>query len=533
MRLPAPGRWLAPFAVACLSLGACDQVKSCVGKKPLASARPIDSSPPPITAFGGDTDCEKKGAGRELEVGPGKKYASIGEVPFESLEAGDTVRIYHRPEPYREKIAIGGVGRADAPIRVCGVKGPNGELPVLDGDGATTRPSMEFPFDGHQARGVVVVGWRRSLGWKTQTEHVVIEGLEIRNGSPAHRFKDKAGAEVAYASSAAGIFVQRGSHIVLRGNVVHDNANGLFVGSAGGEELTRDVLIERNYVFDNGSTTDYYEHNVYNEASGVVYQFNHFGPPKRGREGTLGGNIKERSARVTIRYNWIEDGGHLIDLVDAQEAAESNLADPAFHESWVYGNVLVRGGVPGGSLVHYGGDSDVLDHYRKGTLHFFHNTVVIENGAHERYAKSSIFELSTNDEHLDSANNVFMSDLPDPNRPIHLLGGRDGKTAGTASFRGDWIREGIVPAESGGKSDVKVIAKIEGFEGCAKGADPRFANIDKRDFQPTSSSPFLSKGIVLTFAEGQTVSFEYVKPGGRRERPPEASPTPGALALPN
>ncbi|MBK6519857.1 MAG: hypothetical protein IPG04_38430 [Polyangiaceae bacterium] len=30
-------------------------------------------------------------------------------------------------------------------------------------------------------------------------------------------------------------------------------------------------------------------------------------------------------------------------------------------------------------MVHYGGDSGMLDTYRKGTLHFFNNTVVVEN----------------------------------------------------------------------------------------------------------------------------------------------------------
>jgi len=37
------------------------------------------------------------------EVGPGKPYANVGDVPLEALSAGDTVLIYYRATPYKEK----------------------------------------------------------------------------------------------------------------------------------------------------------------------------------------------------------------------------------------------------------------------------------------------------------------------------------------------------------------------------------------------------------------------------------------------
>src|SRR3954468_22697045 len=72
-------------------------------------------------------------------VGPGQRYAAIGAVPWESLEAGDTVLIYWRTNVYHEKWVICRQGTLAAPITVRGVPGPQGELPVIDGDGATTR----------------------------------------------------------------------------------------------------------------------------------------------------------------------------------------------------------------------------------------------------------------------------------------------------------------------------------------------------------------------------------------------------------
>src|SRR5690349_19837487 len=71
------------------------------------------------------------------EVGPGKTYANVGDVPWESLQPGDTVLIYWRPTPYKEKWVICRQGTASAPITVRGVAGTGGELPVIDGNGAT------------------------------------------------------------------------------------------------------------------------------------------------------------------------------------------------------------------------------------------------------------------------------------------------------------------------------------------------------------------------------------------------------------
>jgi hypothetical protein len=490
----------------------------------------VDRSPPPKTAFAAADECKPSGKGRDFEVGPGKKLESLGAVPLETLGPGDTVRIHHRPEPYREKLMISGVGTADAPIRVCGIKGPGGELPVIDGKDATTRSALVFPYEGHQRRGLIIVGWKNSDPWKLTPEYIVIESLEIANASPPYQFTDRAGAKVGYVENAAGIFVQRGRHIVLRGNVVHDNGNGLFVGTAGAEELTEDVKIERNYVYNNGSDQNYYHHNVYNEASGVVYEFNHFGPPKAGPQGILGANIKERSAGVVIRYNWIEDGAHLIDLVDAEEALNPNLQQPSFRESWVYGNVLVRGPQPSGSLVHYGGDSGMPERYRKGTLHFFHNTVVVENWQYKDYDKAAIFELSTNDERLDARNNILFSGPTTTNRPVVLLGPRDRVVSGRASFAGDWISDGITLLEP--NNSYNVVAEALGLDAALRSAELPFVATDKRDFRLPPGCPFRGKGSVLDYPAEHAVRMQYVAFGKGEPRPSEAAPTPGAFAAP-
>jgi hypothetical protein len=441
------------------------------------------------------------------------------------------VRIHHRPEPYREKIMIGTVGTKDAPLRVCGVAGPNGERPVLDGEDATTRRTLDFPYEGHQPRGLIIIGHHGSSPYLEQAEHVIFEGFEIRNAGPPHSFVDRSGARTPYAGIAAGIFVQRGRHITIRGNVIHSNGNGLFIGTAGGDEMTRDVLIEGNYIHGNASATDWYEHNVYNEASGVIYQFNRFGPPRRGGEGYLGGNIKERSAGVVIRYNWIEDGAHLIDLVDSQEARDGNLQDPAFRESWVYGNVLLRGGTASGSLVHYGGDSGVYETYRKGTLHFFHNTVLVLNASHREWQTTPIFELSTNEEKLEMHNNVIVTEATSVStRPTALLGSRDGLCAGVATLSGNWISEGIQPFESVPGREPRLEATLRGLEASMRGDDPRFVDLPNLLLHPSASAAFNGKGVILSHPEAHAVDRQYVKHGHDEARAKEEPPTPGAFA---
>ena len=138
VRFGGAGR--AAMALATVSLLGCTRVRACTSPRPepvVALAK--DGGVAGTLAASGP--CVHAGPGQDYPVGPGQKYAKIGDVPWERLGAGDTVRIHARPEPYKEKIMVGGIGRVDAPIRVCGVPGPDGALPVLDGDGATTRPS--------------------------------------------------------------------------------------------------------------------------------------------------------------------------------------------------------------------------------------------------------------------------------------------------------------------------------------------------------------------------------------------------------
>ena len=77
---------------------------------------------------------------------PGKTFANVGDVPLESLTAGDTVLIYYRATPYKEKFVIAARRNAqragDDPRRP---RSQTASGPILDGNGATTRAQLNYP----------------------------------------------------------------------------------------------------------------------------------------------------------------------------------------------------------------------------------------------------------------------------------------------------------------------------------------------------------------------------------------------------
>ena len=354
--------------------------------------------------------CLPSGVGKDYQVGSATgQLTSLDQVPWESLGAGDTVRIFHRAAPYRGKILLAAKGTAAAQVRVCGVKGPNGERPIVDGADATTRAGLYFGSGSNgtlqETRGVVVI--RNNSDYQHYPAHIQVDGLAVRGVTPSYRFTDSKGASRQYTDFSACIWVDRGHDITIADTEISDCTNGIFSKSTdeGDFAVTKNLRIAGNYIHGNGLVGSDKLHNTYLQSVGVVYEFNRFGPL---RAGAGGNNIKDRSVGPIIRFNRIEEGARAIDLVEAEDYPATALASPAYRSTFVYGNQIVKSG-NSGSFIHYGGD-----HYgsapgaswgepifRKGTLFFFSNTV---------YATGSIgmmFNLSTTEEKAEVWNNVF------------------------------------------------------------------------------------------------------------------------------
>jgi hypothetical protein len=440
------------------------------------------------------------------DVGPGQPLAAIGQVPWHTLGPGDLVRIHWRDEPYREKWVIGRSGTAEAPIVVRGVKGPNGERPVIAGHGAVTPDPLDYTGE---ARGVLKIG-TSNVPEETLPEHLVIEGLELREGHPDYSFTDDHGLVQAYALNAAAIFVERARHLVIRDCVITDSANGLFVAAFDGD--TQDVRIEGNHIHGNGNVGRAFEHNAYTAAIGIVYEGNRFGPT---RPGSSGNALKDRSAGLVVRYNWIEGGNRQLDLTEGDDT-DAIWTHPWYSRTYVYGNVLIEPDGAGNSqIVHYGGDNGDEALYRKGVLHFFHNTVVSQ-----RSGNTTLLRLSTDDETADVRNNLLY--VTAPGWRLGLL-----DESGTLLLGHNWLKPGWVDSHSGLPADVVDAG------GNVEGADPGFADGAGLDFRLLPGSGPADAGTAL-HAEAlpdHAVARQYAKHQASAPRLDGGAPDLGAFAV--
>ncbi len=430
------------------------------------------------------------------EVKPNTALDTIAEVPWATLQPGDLVLIHWRPEVYAEKWVIGRSGTAVAPITIRGVAGPGGELPVIDGRNATTPPGLNFWSEN---RGVIKIGGS-NVPSSTYANYIVIENLEIRSGHPSYNFTDDAGLPQAYSTSASSIFIERGENITVRNCRMHDSANGFFVAS-GDDGVSRDILVEGNYIFGNGVVGSIFQHNNYTAAFNITFQYNRFGPPRAGAPGV---NLKDRSAGLIVRYNWIEGGNRNIDMVDGEDSAIIRNA-PEYRKTFVYGNILIKQDGGNNQAVHYGGDSGTTANYRKGKLYFYNNTLYsIRTGT------SVVMRLSTNDELCDARNNIFFNTAAGTS--LALLA-----ESGTLTVANNWAKTGWRNSHEGGGFN----GSVSGGATMLVGSDPGFTDPGTQDFRLVSTSPAVNTGTALhpDVLPTHDVTRQYVRHQSNQNRP--------------
>jgi hypothetical protein len=435
----------------------------------------------------------------DYHVGPGQVYVNVGDVAWETLQAGDTVYIHARPTPYYEKWVLNRVGTANSPITVRGVPDANGALPIIHGEGATTRTQLDY---WNEERGILKIGGSNKPADGTPS-YIMVENLHFRRARGG--FSGRSGAST-YEDNASGIFVEKGNHITVRNCILEDSGNGLFVASA-----TTDMVIEGNYIFGNGNVGSAYEHNTYTEAQGILYQFNRFGPLC---SGCSGNNLKDRSSGTVIRYNWIESGNRQMDLVDAEGSAVI-VADPAYLQTYVYGNVLIEPEGAGNSqIVHFGGDSGTVADYR-GTLYFWNNTLVST-----RAGNTTLLRLSTNAQTAEVWNNILY---------VTATGNRLAlsDSSGTVHYGGNLYKSGISASHSG------VTGSVTNAGGNVVFSNPGFVAEALQDFHLLESSPARNKAVSLPFAATAfPLMYEYLKHQSPVARPADASLDIGAFEYP-
>ncbi len=348
-------------------------------------------------------ECIPSGSGKDYPVGMGQTYTNLSDVPWNDLSAGDTVRIFYRNTPYNEKILIRSGGTPTNPLRICGVPNAEGKRPVIDGNRAQNIPEDADAYTTYTPMEGLAVIMIYNHDYTTKDSNIIIDGLHIKNAKNTFHYRRTDGSIHPYEEGAACIRVQAGDNIIIRNNELENCANGIFTMSQGYNEahLTRNILIEENYLHGHGQADSSRQHALYIQAIGAIYQYNRFGPNDPTSFGTT---LKDRVAGSVIRYNWFESGSsRALDLVEVEDAAPWYIeaqyrqwaadeaepidavrlakvqeAEAAYRKTYVYGNFFQHRGsaTVAGSLVHYGWDNDP-DLARKGHLYFYNNTVSI------------------------------------------------------------------------------------------------------------------------------------------------------------
>jgi hypothetical protein len=447
-------------------------------------------------------------AAATYDVGPGQPLTAIGDAPWATLQPGDVVNIHWRPQPYREKWVICRQGTPAAPITVRGIPGPGGEKPVIDGGGATTAPGLNY---WSEVRGIIKIGGANTPP-DLMPRWIVVEGLDIRGARASATFTDDGGATQSYQSNASAIYLEKGENIVVRDCDMHDCGNGFFVASSPAE-VSRDVLVAGNHIWDNGNAGSAFEHNSYTAAVGITFERNRYGPLAAG---AIGNALKDRSAGLVVRWNWIEGGNRQLDLVDAEDSALI-VGDPSYGETRVYGNVLIERDADGNrQMVHYGGDSGTVADYRKGVLRFYNNTLVSL-----RTDRTTLFRLSTNEETCDARNNIAWA------------AAAAGSTVSLIDVSGvlDWQRNLIAP---GWRLSFGTFGGTFNDAGTSiEPASPGFVDLVGQDYRLAPGSPALDAAMALDAGAMplHDLARQYVKHVADEPRPRDAALDVGAYEL--
>jgi len=436
------------------------------------------------------------------EVKPGTALDTIAEVPWASLQPGDTVLIYWKSTAYKEKWVICRQGTAAAPITIRGVLGPNGERPVIEGNGATTPTNLNY---WNEARGTIKIGGA-NIPADTMPKYITIENLEVRGAFQGYQFTAANGQTQTYAQNAAPIYVEKAENLTIRNCIITDGGNGLFIGSSD-DEPSRNILVEGNYIYGNGNSGSAFEHNNYTAAIGITFQYNRFGPLRAGANGV---GLKDRSAGTIIRYNWIEGGNRNLDLVDGEDSLLIR-NDPNYHKTFVYGNVLIKQDGGNNQSVHYGGDSGTTADYRKGTLYFYNNTLVST-----RTGNTVAFRLSTIDESCDARNNIFYTTAAGTS--LALLA-----ETGNLTVSNNWAKIGW---RNSFESPFGGIVTVAGA--FVTGASPGFVDIANQDFHLVSTGQAVNAGTTLNanVLPANNIVSQYLK-----HQSGESRPVAGALDI--
>ncbi|MCW7537510.1 hypothetical protein OOT46_06550 [Aquabacterium sp. A7-Y] len=481
----------------------------------LLSDESVATWPPPVPPLRSNACSEAlkaRGGGRTFDVGPGKPYTELEDVPWLQLGPGDVVNIHHRAQPYRTKIGLRAEGRADAPVVINGVTDARCRRPEISGASAVTaRDAVRAQFfdkKHSEHLGTIVLYRSPQDRYGHRPRHIVFQNLKVSGANKANTYIAQDGSTGRYASGAAGIYAVVVEHLTLDNCEITGNANGLFVNSRSNDEASAYITVRRSRLHDNGNPGSWLEHNLYVQAARTLYEGNYIGQLV---PGALGSSLKDRASGTVVRYNHIVAAARALDLVEIEDGVTRISDDPLYNDAWVFGNLIVDdAGTPAQAsmkLIHWGGDNSP-EVFRRGTLHFYNNTVVVKAEQRKEFWYVSLFDMPTSQQTVSARGNVVVN-----------LGSTDlrlGAEGGNIELAGtNWISPGWLPR--GGNAPVA----LRSTGRLAPGRDPGLAP----DWRPRAGAPVLDLASAVPPAaragvavENLAVRHEYSPEGGLAER---------------
>ncbi|MEE9438177.1 MAG: T9SS type A sorting domain-containing protein [Saprospiraceae bacterium] len=420
----------------------------------------------------------------EYNVGPGQTYTEVGEAPWISLQAGDIINIHWRSTPYPTKVFMRAQGTADNPVIIRGIPNSAGELPILTGENAVTDPqftSDHFDPVWTETLSMFLIFRAQTDNYNTyKPKHITFEYLELTGVKPEHTFTDQFGQIRNYNIFGTAINAIVCENLTVRKCKIHHNSQGIFTNTNGNEgQISRNLLIEYNEIGENGNVGDDRHHNIYAQSAGTIIQYNKITPLI---PGALGSSLKDRSSGTIVRYNWIEASSRVLDLVETEDGYDILSNEPDNDNVFIYGNIIINDitTLPlSSSMIHFGHDNSPGS-AKRGTMHFFNNTVYIK-GDQTDYWYVNLFDIvdddnvSTTEASIDMYNNIVHKD---GTTNLRLM--RDG--GAVTLYENNWLQDDY--AELGYEASAIVTYDTDPI----LGTDPGFENVAILDFALSETS---------------------------------------------
>lgn len=364
-------------------------------------------------------------------VGPGKTYAKLQDVA-DLLKPGDKV-VVDGNATYPANVYLTQSGTPTVKITVSGLQPSGGTRPKITGTG--------------------------SYGINVTADNIVLEGFEVIGGP-----------------KGIGVF---GDNITVRNCVLHGCNQGLIGYGTG----TGSVTVEYCEFYGNGVPTGgATQHQIYMATDEIAHpgavfrlQFCYL------HDGVEGDNVKSRSERNEIYYNWIElagTSGHGLGLFapDPEDNADVTITT-AREDADVVGNVIIQSR---NSCARIGGD--LAGNPTNGRYRFVNNTFVLTGTRGDAIRTFNTIET------LEMYNNVIYSTASGSD--IRIINDADGTWVHSPrSLIGgnNWVITGATMVPTTGE-----------WSGTIRGSVSPFVNATSKNFHPLQAGPLENAGAATT-----------------------------------